>query len=192
MEPRTVAIFDFDDTLVKGDSLLPFIIGTAGFAGAALAFARAALQPLKGQPDFKTALKGAWLMYALKGRTIEETRPSAQCLKAWRKWKSLAKDAMLKHKAEGATIVVATGALDLYIRDLCDGLPVDAYLCTEMERVAGRLTGRMLGGNCVRQEKARRVQNWLESNGPFTTSYGYGNAPSDLPFLALMTHKTVI
>jgi HAD superfamily phosphoserine phosphatase-like hydrolase len=99
----------------------------------------------------------------------------------------------LKHKADGALIVVATGALDLYIRALLADLPVDLVLATELETTAdGRLTGALKGGNCVRKEKARRVAALLAAEGPFAISYGYGNAPHDLPMLDLLDQRMVI
>jgi HAD superfamily hydrolase (TIGR01490 family) len=188
---KTVAIFDFDDTLVKGDSLLPFVVGIAGWPLALKALARALFKPAPGMPDRKTAIKAAWLATTLAGVPLEKVRAVAHEMKAWPKWKSEIKSALLKHKAEGATIIVATGALDLYIHALLEGLPVDVVFCTEMERVGGKLTGRLLNTNCVRKEKARRVKAWLNEHQPFT-SYGYGNAPSDLPFLALTNFPKVV
>jgi phosphatidylglycerophosphatase C len=191
MPNSTVAIFDFDDTLVKGDSLLHFIAGVAGWRAALLALAKAFIQPAPDQPDRKGAIKTAWLRQTLTGISVEQAQQVAQNLKTWCTWKDEVKTALLQHKKDGAIIIVATGALDLYIHALLQGLPVDLVMCTEMERVGGKLTGRMLNMNCVRKEKARRVQAWLSEHKPIT-SYGYGNAPSDLPFLALTNFPKVI
>lgn len=190
--PRTIAFFDFDGTLVRGDSLLPFLGYAAGWIKTGFAFALALAFPQQGHPDYRTGVKAALLARTLKGVPEDKARRAAAKLNAIRYWKDPAYSALLKHKEDGALIVVATGALELYIRTLIADLPVDVVLATEMETKDGILTGAMRGGNCVRQEKARRVAALLLAEGPFATSYGYGNAPSDLPMLALLDHKMVI
>ena len=44
----------------------------------------------------------------------------------------------------------------------------------------------------MRDEKARRVAEWLAQNGPFSEVWGYGNRPHDLAMLALTDHPNVI
>lgn len=189
---RGVAFFDFDGTLVKGDSLLPYLGYAAGWPRMCISFARALAKPDADQPDFRSGVKAALLRHTLRGLEYEKARAAAKHLAPLRVWKPLAHQALLKHKADGFTIVVATGALELYIHQLIEELPVDKVIATEMEVRDGILTGEMQGGNCVRQEKARRVAAFLKTHGPFDVSYGYGNAPHDLPMLALLDHTTVI
>lgn len=189
---RGIAFFDFDGTLVKGDSLLPYLGYVAGWPRMIGGFVRALLRPEPGHPDYRTGVKCALLRYTLKGMPIDHARRAATRLAPLRMWKEPAYSALLRHKQEGFTIVVATGALELYIGQLLTDLPIDAIISTEMEIKDGRLTGALSGGNCVRQEKARRVAAYLSAHGPFDVTYGYGNAPHDLPMLALLDHKTVI
>lgn len=190
--PRAAAFFDVDGTLVKRDSLLPFIAYCVGWPRMLLAFAKALLRPLPGQADLKGAIKAALLINALAGVPLEIAEAAAQRVTKWRVWKEPAYSALHRHKREGAVIVIATGALSLYVPYLLEGLPMDAIMATDMEVIDGKLTGRMLGGNCVRAEKARRVDAYLKTHGPFSKTYGYGNAPSDLPMLALLDDSTVI
>jgi phosphoserine phosphatase len=72
------------------------------------------------------------------------------------------------------------------------GIKADAVIGTDLEVVDGKLTGRLASVNCVRDEKARRVAEWVGANGPFKESWGYGNRPHDLAMLALTDHPTVI
>lgn len=189
---RGVAFFDFDGTLVKGDSLIPYLGYVAGWPKMIAAFAKSVASPEKGHPDTRTGIKSALLKRTLAGVPYEEARAAASKLAPLKIWKPLTHKALLKHKADGFTIVVATGALELYIHQLLEELPVDLVIATEMEVKDGILTGAIQGGNCVRQEKARRVEAYLKTHGPFDVTYGYGNAPHDLPMLALLDHKTVI
>lgn len=189
---KGVAFFDFDGTLVKGDSLIPYLGYAAGWPRMLWAFAQALLKPDRAQPDYRSGVKAELLRRTLKGIPYEQARAAAKKLAPLRIWKPLAHEALLRHKADGLAVVVATGALELYIHQLIDELPVDLVIASEMEVKDGILTGEMQGGNCVRQEKARRVDAYLKTHGPFDVTYGYGNAPHDLPMLALLDHQTVV
>jgi phosphatidylglycerophosphatase C len=194
-----VAFFDFDDTLIHGDSLLMFLEEVAGVWTARRAFVLAAAQAWRDRAlgggdshcDFKTAVKAAALRQTLTGATREECRDAAQRTAARLRWD----DAMLKivenERAQGRRIVLATGALDVYLPELLGPLgPLAGMLATEMAVADGRLTGEMASANCVRAEKARRVREWLTANpvdGPAgETTVGYGNRPSDLPMLGVL------
>jgi HAD superfamily phosphoserine phosphatase-like hydrolase len=102
--------------------------------------------------------------------------------------------ALNAHREAGCAIVIATGAPEIYVAALlrAGGIKADAIVATAVEIVDGKLTGRLAGPNCVRDEKARRVTEWVAANGPFTESWGYGNRPHDLAMLALTDHPTVI
>lgn len=195
---QTIAIFDFDGTLIAGDSLLPFLERVAGKRRARYALIRsvraALMRASRGKGgDVRTQVKTGLLARTLKDVPEEKARAVTAEMGAWVRWHNPIRDALLRHADKGHHVVVATGALALYMPALLEGLPVHHLMATEMEVVEGVLTGRMCqGGNCVRDEKARRVQAYLESHGPFENSYGYGNRPSDIPFLALVKHPTIV
>ncbi|WP_029011969.1 HAD-IB family hydrolase [Niveispirillum irakense] len=195
---QAIAIFDFDGTLIAGDSLLPFLERVAGKRRARYALVRSVRAALmragrgKGG-DVRTQVKEGLLARTLKGVPEEKARAVAAEMGSWVRWHNPIRDTLLRHADQGHHVVVATGALALYMPSLLEGLPVNHLMATEMEVVDGLLTGRMChGGNCVRDEKARRVQDYLSGQGPFSATYGYGNRPSDLPFLAMMHHPTIV
>jgi phosphatidylglycerophosphatase C len=190
-----VAFFDFDDTLIHGDSLLTFLEEVAGAWTARRAFVLAAAQAWRDRAlgggdshcDFKTAVKAAALRQTLTGATREECRAAAQRTATRLRWD----DAMLKiietERAQGRRIVLATGALDVYLPEISAPLGrLDGVLATEMAVTDGRLSGEMGSANCVRAEKARRVRQWLAANPPGGATVGYGNRPSDLPMLGIL------
>ncbi|MGQ3049785.1 MAG: HAD-IB family hydrolase [Niveispirillum sp.] len=194
---RRIAIFDFDGTLVGGDSLLPYLGRVAGRMRSGLVFARAiraGLMSAGANPDddLRTRIKAGMLRRALAGVPVSVAQDAAERMRGWPRWYEPTLTALKRHADAGDMVVVATGGLSLYIPILLEGLPVDRILATDMEVRDGVLTGQMQGGNCVRGEKARRVAALLHEAGPFDESHGYGNRPSDLPFLALMSHPTVI
>lgn len=191
------AFFDFDDTLIHGDSLLIFLEEAAGAWTARRAFALAAASALRDRAfggdgahvEFKTAVKAKALRWTLAGASLDDCAAAAGRVAGRLRWcESMLKTAA-DLRAQGARIVLATGALDVYLPAVLAPLgPLDGLLCTEMAVADGRLTGAMASANCVRREKARRVRAWLAENhaSELGATVGYGNRPSDLPMLAAL------
>jgi phosphatidylglycerophosphatase C len=199
MEPlvmRKIAVFDFDDTLVHGDSLWPFLLKLAGTVRVvwAMGWALATTKTPEAESGFdrRGMVKANFLRALLAGRSLASLQESLAALQSWSQWRQDIVAKLHEHKAAGCHIVIASGGLDIYLPTLLQGLPYDTLICTRMVVEDGVLTGAMAGGNCVRAEKARRIADYLAAHGPFMESWGYGNAPHDEPMLALLQHKTII
>lgn len=97
-------------------------------------------------------------------------RPEAMARIAW-------------HKQRGDTVVVVSGGLDLYLRHWCEAHGIE-LLCSALELQEGRFTGRYLGRQCVRDEKARLVQQRYPLS-QYSRVFAYGDTPEDRELLAL-------
>ncbi|MBM3491918.1 MAG: HAD-IB family phosphatase [Alphaproteobacteria bacterium] len=194
----TLAVFDFDGTLTRRDTLLPWLAELRGWRRTLIAAARAGLaaplRPRRDGADTRTAIKQRLLRQLLTGVEQAAGVAAAQRLARRLSWRASGLDALQRHRQAGDRVLIATGAADFVARTLLaerfgDRLEV---IGTTLELDRGRFTGRMLGANCVRRAKADRLRNWLVENGPFHSISGYGNAPHDLPMLALCDHRTMI
>ena len=192
-----IAIFDFDDTLIAGDSLPRFLDEVAGVVRTRVAMVGAAVGALAAHgvrrppgADFPGSVKALLLRTILTDIPAAVAYDAARRLKARLRWLTPQLEALHRHAAAGHRVVVASGALDVYLPILLEGLPVNDILATDMELRDGRLTGRLASGNCVRAQKAERVRPLLAATGG--PSWGYGNRPSDLPMLALVGHPTIV
>jgi HAD superfamily phosphoserine phosphatase-like hydrolase len=196
---HTLAAFDFDDTLIEGDSLWPFLTAVAGLpravaalvAALALYVASCARRDLKGA-DFRTFLKAQLIERLLKGMPVSRLAPALEKLRLWRKWNECLKATLLDHHAKGHHIVIISGALNLYLPDLARELPYDDLICTKVGIADGVITGDMPEGNCARAHKAVVLAGYIEKNGPFADSWGYGNFPHDLPMLELLRRRVIV
>jgi len=192
---KNVAIFDFDDTLIIGDSFMPFLFFAAGvkaYAVLALALLSYILQFGRSQESLRTYVKGFLLRRLLKDKDPQDFEKAFARLLKWRKFNEPIMNALREHRAKGDMIVIASGSLDVYMPKLLRDIPHDHLICTAIGFENGRLTGEMALGNCVRLRKAERVKEWLETNGPFLESFGYGNLPHDLPMLNLVKHHIIV
>jgi phosphatidylglycerophosphatase C len=197
---QPVAIFDFDHTLIRDDSLWPFLVFAAGWLRAGLALAAVAGAYAwrffwnRNDPvlaDRRTFFKAHLLMRLLAGRRAESLGEALARLCRWRRWNEPMRRALQEHYDEGHHILVASGSLDLYLPELLRDVPYHGLVCTEVGVRKGIVTGAMPEGNCVRQRKAERVADYLEAHGPFGESWAYGNFPDDLPMLNLAKHRVI-
>ena len=197
--PAAIAFFDFDDTLARGDSILPYLLycirrGLAPrrqLVKAAVAFLRWKLQPSSGRAAKETTLS------FIKGRTVEEMDAIAMDffreVQSKRVFKSCFKEIDNLRKNH-VRIVVVSASSDVYMRALPHFLRVQDVICTECEVVDGRYTGKV-GKNCKGEEKVRRIQQWLDEQGlciDKERSSGYGDSPSDAPMLLLTASPVLV
>lgn len=189
--PQRLALFDFDGTLVTGDSLPRFIAACVGWPRTVATAAFAALTTL-GAADRRTAFKARWLHLCLHNFPVEKL--AAACARLDRElcWKTEIRNRLRWHQERGDIIAIASGGLDLYLPHILRDIPVSHLLCTPMSIVADHVTGAMTGGNCVRQEKARRVRELISATAPYDEIWAYGNLPHDLPMLELATHRVIV
>lgn len=195
MSPKTLAVYDFDNTLIKGDSLWLFVRALRGLSLAGLTFALGLLWALltpEFYADHRTAIKRRWLRLVLAGQTLDACQQAAHVVRLRIEWLGEIVKTLEQHAASGAEIVIATGALNVYIATLLEGVPYHLVLCTVMEERAGVLTGRLATPNTVRHVKAELVAEYIKRRGPFARITGYGNKPSDLPMLALCDDAFVV
>jgi HAD superfamily hydrolase (TIGR01490 family) len=191
---RGVAIFDLDHTLTRQDSLPMWIALLVGWRRTLRAYAMAGFGYRPGRADLRGHAKEAVLRWSVRGATVAEAQAAGRLLGSRIRWRESMVAALHAHQAAGRAILVATGAPEIYVPALlrAGGIRPDFVMGTGLEIVDGRITGRLVGANCVRLEKARRVKAWLAEHGPFGESWGYGNRPHDNEMLALTDNATVI
>lgn len=87
------------------------------------------------------------------------------------------------HKSQGDTVVIVSGAFDVYLAHWCQSHQVE-LICSSLEHKGGVLTGRYLGRQCVLEEKARRVRQAYDLSS-YGRIYAYGDTKEDLNLLEL-------
>ncbi len=182
---RTVAAFDFDGTLTKRDSLLPFLAELVGWRRLGLALVR--VSPAARDRD---AFKERLFTVLLAGRPLAEItdhgRIYGQRLATYAILPEM-REKLAWHRAEGHEIVIVSASLDVYLSTVRERLGIDGLLCTQLEvDDAGRCTGRMVGGNCRGEGKATRLRSYLGADE--VELWAYGDSSGDDAMLALAQH----
>lgn len=194
--PVEVAAFDFDGTLTRGDTLGPFLIRSLGWPRFLWALLLSApwlvVYVLRLMSNHRA--KARLLQVAIAGWPPEQAERHAQNFVHdflpgyWHPW-GLAQ--LVQHQHAGHRCVIVSASPGLYLHAVGASLGVDAVLCTEMEVMNGRYTGRMTTANCHGEEKVRRLRSWLTAQfGPDATPvlHAYGDTRGDLPMLDQADH----
>lgn len=187
-----VAAFDFDGTLTWRDTLLPFLRRLLGLP--TLLWVLFICSPWLAGYALRLVsnhrAKAVLLKAALADRSVAEVERCARAFvqndlpAQWRPW---GLQQLVQHQQAGHRCVLVTASTSPYMHLVGASLGVDAVLCTEMEVVDGRYTGRMATANCHGEEKVRRLQAWLaaEYGTAQPVLHAYGDTKGDLPMLQL-------
>ena len=193
--PQVLAAFDFDGTLTRRDTLLPFLamgLGWGPFAWLMLKNSPwLAAYGLRLLPNY--VAKARLLRAAFAGRSVAEvdgwTSRWLPTLAARVRPDALAR--LVGHQRAGDCCIMISASPDVYLRQAARQLGFDALLCTEMAAGQGVLTGEMRTPNCHGPEKVVRLNAWLARQGwaaADVTMHAYGDTPGDLPMLRLARH----
>lgn len=197
MTHRRVAAFDFDGTLSRRDTLVPFLARAAGRRRFAAACAALGLAGARRQvaPRDRDAVKAALLAQLFTGKDEAELRAFGRTYARDLLSDQLRPDALdqlHRHRHRGDDVVFVSASLVYYLEPLADELGVDAVIAVEPEVVDGRLTGALAAPNVRAAEKARRLRSWLDApaDGPLpgVELWAYGNSSGDHALLELADH----
>jgi HAD superfamily hydrolase (TIGR01490 family) len=188
-----VAAFDFDGTLTRRDSLLPFLVFVRGLATTARAVV--AESPRLGRVllgrTSRDEAKEALLVRLLSGAEPQQLSESGRAFGerlVTRRLRPAMRRRLDWHRASGHRVVIVSASPALYLDEAGRRLGVDAVLATELELGAdGRLTGRLAGRNCRGEEKAKRLRIWIDGSDhePSGELWAYGDSRGDAEMLAL-------
>lgn len=197
-----VAAFDFDGTLTRRDTLMPFLARGMGWPRFLWALLRCspwlAGYALRLVPNH--VAKGKLMQATLAGRSLAEMADWTARWLAHDFPGQLREDAMARlawHREAGHCCVMVSASPDIYLQVVARQLEFDALLCTEMEVVgegeSAHLTGRMRTPNCHGEQKVLRLKAWAVERFGATaldgvTLYAYGDTSGDKPMLRLARH----
>lgn len=197
---KSYALFDFDGTLIRGDSIVRFCLYCHGRglctgrdlargAGAAALYAlrlysadkskRAALRFLTGQSetDISAVCEGFCkdvLIPMLRPQGARELRERVQA---------------------GDTALLLTASPGFYLEPLKRALPIADIIGTRMDARDGAYTGLICGESCRGLQKPLRLAEYLAAKGDrlcYERSSAYGDSAGDEPMLRLCARKVAV
>lgn len=190
--PVEVAAFDFDGTLTRRDTLLPYLQRGLGWPRFLLALLLSgpwlAAFALRLMSNHRA--KARLLQHSFTGRTEAEiARWTAAFVNGYlpAQWQPDMLARLRRHQQLGHCCVIVSASPGIYLHDVGRVLGMEAVICTELATEDGALTGRMATPNCHGEEKVRRLQAWLAERGirKPVVLHAYGDSSGDVPLLNL-------
>lgn len=190
-----VAAFDFDETLTRRDTVVPFLRRLAGDRRLALGLlARSHRLASAAVQRNRDALRAMATDQVFRGRPIAEVDEQARVYGDEIFAAGLRPDTAARltwHRDAGHRVVIVSASYEQYVRVVGEHLGVDAVIATRLEVESQRCTGRLLGANCRGPEKLTRLRDWLADQDlalQDVTLWAYGDSRGDRELLAAAQH----
>lgn len=195
----SLAIFDLDNTLLRGDSdhawgrflIENHIVDGAEYereneryyseyqAGTLdiMEFLAFALRPLAAHDR---ATLDRWHHEYMRTKVAPMITPEARAL-------------VDKHRARGDTLVIITATNRFVTEPIAREFGVPYLIATEPEERNGSFTGKVAGTPSYREGKVARLSSWMAEHGTtLRDSWFYSDSHNDLPLLSLVDHPVAV
>lgn len=196
----SLAIFDLDNTLLRGDS---------DHAWGEFLVEQHAVDPVRFKTDndryYQDYLDGT--LDILEFLEQHQLRPLAEydhaTLERWRRQfvpakilpmiTPAARDLVEQHRRRGDRLLIITATNRFITAPIAAEFGIEELLATEPEEVNGRFTGKVLGTPCYREGKLEHLNTWLARH-PMTLddSWFYSDSHNDLPLLTSVAHPVAV
>jgi HAD superfamily hydrolase (TIGR01490 family) len=196
----SLAIFDLDNTLLRGDSdhaWGEFLVEQGAVDGARFKqdndryyaaylegtldifefLEQHQLRPL-AQYDL-TTLEG-WRREFMQRKILPLITPAARAL-------------VEQHRARGDTLLIITATNSFITTPIAAEFGIPHLIATEPELIDGRYTGRVAGTPSYREGKVERLATWLrDQHQDLAGSWFYSDSHNDLPLLKQVDHPVAV
>lgn len=185
---NTIAVFDFDGTIIAGDSFPDFLIRTFGKRAFSVQLPFILFMKLAAVMGIWSAhrAKEAVLSSFVKGMREEEFQKACRmyaCVIPQMVYPAALSE-IRKHQEAGHPVVIISASIADWIKPWAAGIGISQVAATEVEIKKGILTGRFSTPNCKGAEKVNRLRSLFPDLNKYTL-YAYGDSSGDKELLAL-------
>ena len=176
----SLAIFDLDGTLVRGDTLVPFLRRIAGTISVAVSLRHLAFEE---RGDAKRSVLRSVLAGLPEDDVRVEAERFARDVANSRLWRRCEVIGLAQRLRDGHSVGIVTASPQLYAEPLAEYFGLDWAIGTRLAVDAqGILTGEIEGENCRGPEKPRRVALAFPNA---LVAHAVGDSEADEPMLAV-------
>lgn len=183
-----IAFFDFDGTITSKDSMIDFIIYTAGyrkfFTGMIqliphiLMYKLGIIENWQAKEKVINKFWGGWVSSTFEETAVEYSKKKLPLI-----IRGKAVEAIKTHKQNGDKVVVVSASCEKWLKPWCDFHNIE-LIGTIIEISNDTVTGKISGKNCYGAEKVVRIkQKYTMSD--YGIIYAYGDSTGDKEMLKL-------
>lgn len=190
-----VLLCDFCDTLVNfqtADVYVKFAQEYLGLRGIKHTYMN--LTPISRLTE-RVGVKKKAILYQLKGIDKSALQESAYHFYLDRIKPNLYRsvlDFLDTYRKKGYDIYIVSGGYRIYIEYFAVEFNIKGIIANEFEFLNGRFTGKMVGNDCMRDEKVKRIDEVFPKKDEITDSVSVTDCISDLPMLKWANHGVVV
>ena len=195
---QAFAFFDFDDTLISGDSILRFCLYAYKekliSLGTLCKACGGGIQYLLGKYDAVQSKEVSLLF--LKGKHKDELAKIAYDFCEKELLPNLLPQALAcitQHQQAGRKVVLVSASPVFYLMPLKEKLGLEAVMGTELIIDDNGYNTGKIKANCKGKEKPKLIAQYLQQTQQqidFAQSYAYGDSKNDIPMLYLCGNPT--
>ena len=187
-----LALFDFDGTITKDDSLLKFIrfvVGDVKFIiGLITLSPTLTLYKLKLIPNYKAKQKMlSWFFKGMSKDAFFKVTNEYSLVHIDKILRPKAMEKISWHKAQGHKVAIVSASIDCWLRPWCEKNGLE-LIATKLEIKDDIVTGKLLSKNCYGVEKVNRIKE-IYNLKDFEYIYSYGDSSGDKQMLELAHEK---
>ena len=196
----SLAIFDLDNTLLRGDSdhvwgeflVEQGVVDRARFASENNRYYAAYLagtldiyefleqHQLRPLAEHDRATLELWRTQFVRDKIAPLITPAAHAL-------------VERHRARGDTLLIITATNRFITAPIAAAFGIPHLIATEAEEVNGQFTGKVAGVPSYREGKVERLSEWLNNrHESLDGSWFYSDSHNDLPLLNLVDHPVAV
>jgi phosphatidylglycerophosphatase C len=199
MTKSMVIAFDFDGTLTRSDTVVPFLRlvaregDTMALVGRMAARSHKAVAAIaRRDRDRLRALATEAVFAGISGADVDRLAAAYGRRVADQRLRPDTVDRLRWHRDQGHRVVIVSASYEPYLVVVADELGVERVLSTRLEIDAdGICTGRLHGRNCRGDEKVRRLEAWFDDQGlarEHVELWAYGDSEGDRRLLEYADH----
>ncbi len=95
------------------------------------------------------------------------------------------------HLQKGDIVYIISASPDIFLKEFCNYLKCDGYLCTDLEYIDKIFTGKIKGLDCLGEEKILRIKNNIKYK-KYNKIFAYTDHESDIPLLKFSNNPKVV
>lgn len=194
-----LAIFDLDNTLLRGDSDYAFgqFLAEHGLVDPKTHEQdnqRYYMQYQNGQLDIMEFLAFALAPLARADRTLLDQLRERFLVERIRPMITPAARALVaQHRSRGDALVIVTATNRFVTEPIAREFDIPHLLATDPEERDGRFTGKVQGTPCYREGKVKRLEAWATGRDvDVDGAWFYSDSHNDLPLLSRVAHPVAV
>lgn len=187
---KVIALFDFDGTITKGDTFIPFLLFKSELVEffMKIILLSTAIVAFFFRRLSNEELKERFVQQFIAGcskKNIDTLAEKFIDKKINRMCRKKALTQLNLHKARNHKIVIVSASPSYLIEKWANKMSFDS-ISTELEIIDHIYTGKLKSKNCYGEEKVNRILGKYDLSD-YSEIYAYGDTKGDIPMLKLAT-----